>query len=344
MASFFHCGFDSHLSFDSAEGGDSSCHKLCIRALDELKLDPKYGGKIKKAFIGWCTVFVVTESGHLLFISKSVFSKTSVIECNLTKSWDLKLLECGTRDIYLVLSDRVIRRWQSENFKLEPKIVDPLVQSGVKVSEISVGSTFVCVLLEDGSVKGMDEEESPVNFDPISGDRFINVSCGHEHILLLTESGKIYSYGRGSKGQLGHENLDDCFEQQKEIEALSGLKIMAISAGGWHSLALSEFGDVYAFGWNEHGQLGIGTDEMIKAIPTLINIENINFISIGCGSRHSMAASKDGNLYAFGWNKYGQLGIPPDDQNNQRTPLKIDFNRKVVSVDCKYWSSLIEAI
>lgn len=338
MTELFYCGFMTHLKF--RELGDTG--ERFVFRLNNLEFEEKYGTSVKKAFIGWCTLFVVPDSGHLLHISTKGSSRSSIEECCVANCWDLKLLECGTKDIYLVLSDRLPRRWKNDDFKVEPQLVNTLAQKRIKVREISVGSSFVCALLEDGSVEGMDEQESLVSFEPLNGDKFVSVTCGHEHILLLTESGKVYSYGRGSKGQLGLESLDDSFEQQKEIEALSGIKIMQISAGGWHSLVLSEFGDIYAFGWNESGQLGIGSEDAIKALPTLIELNDVNFISISCGSRHSMSVSERGDLYSWGWNKYGQLGLDPKKINNQKSPIKVEFSRKAVSVTCKYWSSLIE--
>ncbi|KAK4337386.1 hypothetical protein RND71_044131 [Anisodus tanguticus] len=128
----------------------------------------------------------------------------------------------------------------------------------IKVKQLSVGSSFVCALLETGLVKAIDEEGSSVKFELEADlDEFEYVACGHEHVLLLTKKGSVYSYGMGSRGQLGHGNSEDVTEDCKLIEALEGIKIIQISAGSWHSLALSEFGDVYSWGLNESGQLGV---------------------------------------------------------------------------------------
>ena len=266
MLELFYCGYKSHLRLISksdnpdSEGGNEKSENRLIIPLNEVALnDKKYGNRVKKAFIGWCSLFIITESGHLLYLASVPGPKNDPIirECNLTKSWDLKRLECGNKDVFLVLSDRKLKRWRSQEYHTEPEIVDQLNRDGSRVQEISIGSSFVCVLMEDGSVIGMDEEESLVTLKlENSDDIFVSVSCGHEHILLLTRNGLVYSYGRGSKGQLGLGNLEDIFDGQKEIEALTGIRIMQISAGGWHSLALSEFGDIYAWGWNESGQLG----------------------------------------------------------------------------------------
>ncbi|XP_015792359.1 ultraviolet-B receptor UVR8 [Tetranychus urticae] len=348
MLELFHCGYHSHLRLIKNEIQDAEASKVLFYPLDKLDLDEKYGHKVKKAFIGWCSLFIITESGHLLYLASvpGPNCEPLIRECNLSKSWDLKRLECGNKDVFLVLSDRKLKRWRSQDYQAEPELVDQLNRDKAKVQEISIGSSFVCVLMEDGSVIGMDEDETPVAFKlKDSSDVFVSISCGHEHILLLTRHGLVYSYGRGSKGQLGLGSLEDVFDEHKEVEALSGLRIMQISAGGWHSLALSEFGDIYAWGWNESGQLGVGgnQDASKSGLPTLIEID-VNFTSISCGSRHSMGISEEGSLYAWGWNKWGQLGLDPDEVKSLNKPTKIDFDRKVTSISCKYWSSLIEAI
>lgn len=59
-----------------------------------------------------------------------------------------------------------------------------------------------------------------------------------------------------SRGQLGHGSIDSV-DYPQEVQALGGVRIVQIACGGWHSCALSESGDLYVWGWNECGQLGL---------------------------------------------------------------------------------------
>lgn len=59
-----------------------------------------------------------------------------------------------------------------------------------------------------------------------------------------------------SRGQLGHGSIDSV-DYPQEVQALGGVQIVQIACGGWHSCALSESGDLYVWGWNESGQLGL---------------------------------------------------------------------------------------
>ncbi|VDP99972.1 unnamed protein product [Trichobilharzia regenti] len=80
-----------------------------------------------------------------------------------------------------------------------------------------------------------------------------SISCGLGFLLCLTFSGQVFSQGIGSRGQLGLGDLSERTELTL-IEALQILTVTQISAGHWHSACLT--GDVYTWGWNEHGQLG----------------------------------------------------------------------------------------
>lgn len=98
------------------------------------------------------------------------------------------------------------------------------------------------------------------------------------------------------------------------LEALAGIKIIDIAAGGWHSCALSEFGDLYVWGWNKKGQLGISTKikQTIYALPELVDIQNDKgdeeeVHQIDCGSSHTLVLTKSEKLFGTGWTQFGQL-------------------------------------
>ncbi len=79
-----------------------------------------------------------------------------------------------------------------------------------------------------------------------------------------------------------------------------------VSAGLYHTVLLNEDGQVYCWGDNSYGQLGIGTienEESPVLVPDLVDI-----VMVQAGAYHTLALSKDGNVYAWGRNTFGQLG------------------------------------
>lgn len=93
-----------------------------------------------------------------------------------------------------------------------------------------------------------------------------------------------------SRGQLGLGDLEDQ-EKPMLIEGLAGLKVKKIACGSWHSVAITQDGDMYVWGWNSNGQLGIKNVEdhhsTIQAEPFLLNFETV-IIDVACGSRHTI--------------------------------------------------------
>ncbi|CAM1306969.1 RCCD1 (predicted) [Pycnogonum litorale] len=184
-----------------------------------------------------------------------------------------------------------------------------------------------------------------------------DVRCGLEHFLILTETGRIYGYGLNSRGQLGSGCAVDvtCSATPSLIEALHGIKVTSIDCGAWHSVALTEFGDVYTWGWNESGQLGLVNDDaeaerptednriLIVSTPTLVSSipDDVNIVKMSCGTRHTVALSEDGFLWAWGWNKYGQLCT--GDEDNCTVPIKVEtFGHRIRDLRASRWLTFIQ--
>ena len=104
----------------------------------------------------------------------------------------------------------------------------------------------------------------------VSNYKIKAISAGRNHNLLLSEDGKVYSFGDNSKGQLGRYteytvNGNGRLAAEPtiiDVSAISTNKIIAISAGGNHSLVLSEDGKVHSFGDNSKYQSGQGKEKI----------------------------------------------------------------------------------
>ncbi|MCM8806244.1 MAG: FG-GAP-like repeat-containing protein [Candidatus Omnitrophica bacterium] len=142
----------------------------------------------------------------------------------------------------------------------------------------------------------------------------IRVSAGYDFSLALRKDGSVWAWGGNSWGQLGTGNTTDSFYPLK-INGLSDIK--GISAGGSgifgiHAMAVKSDGSVWCWGANNKGQLGDGTNTD-RYLPVQVKGENgtgflSNIRKIAAGGTHSLALDKDGNVWAWGDNTYGQLG------------------------------------
>ena len=133
----------------------------------------------------------------------------------------------------------------------------------------------------------------------------------HRHALALDINTKVYGFGFNDDGQLSFENGDDV-----KVPTLINFQhqVRQVAVGSYHSMILSEHGQVYAFGRNDFGALGLDLGDTEQHIlPTLIeDIKDENIMEIACGSHHSAAITKEGLLYMWGSNEYGQIGLGED--------------------------------
>ena len=147
------------------------------------------------------------------------------------------------------------------------------------------------------------------------GERVVSLSLGSSHSIALTSEGRVFTWGRNNHGQLGDGTTIQRLTPTEITNSFNlGLseKIIALSLGNSHSIALTSEGQVFTWGRNGEGQLGDGTigDRLIP-----INITN-NFnigpgeriIAISLGSFHSSALTTEGRIFTWGLNRDGRLG------------------------------------
>jgi alpha-tubulin suppressor-like RCC1 family protein len=120
-----------------------------------------------------------------------------------------------------------------------------------------------------GSDTVLNEGELPVVQTPtlvpralFAGEAVLMVTCGGDFTAVATEAGSVYTFGFGGDGSLGHGDLDDQhLPRQVPPAAFSNERIVMVSAGHLHMVALSEARRVYTWGNGECFQLGNGTSE-----------------------------------------------------------------------------------
>ena len=133
-----------------------------------------------------------------------------------------------------------------------------------------------------------------------------------------TNTGEVYAWGKNNEGQLGIGNKENQNIPVK-VSNLSNVDNIYVCFGGYGFAQLNS-GEVYAWGKNDKGQLGIGNTED-QSIPVKIN-ELANVEEIYMNSSSIYAKTKTGEVYAWGENDEGQLGL--GNTENQNVPTKIE--------------------
>uniref|UniRef100_A0A2K6K0F2 HECT and RLD domain containing E3 ubiquitin protein ligase 4 n=1 Tax=Rhinopithecus bieti TaxID=61621 RepID=A0A2K6K0F2_RHIBE len=121
----------------------------------------------------------------------------------------------------------------------------------------------------------------------------------------------------------------------RNIKSLSDIQIIQVACGYYHSLALSKASEVFCWGQNKYGQLGLGTDCKKQTSPQLIkSLLGIPFMQVAAGGAHSFVLTLSGAIFGWGRNKFGQLGL--NDENDRYVPnlLKSLRSQKIVYICC----------
>ena len=156
---------------------------------------------------------------------------------------------------------------------------------------------------------------------PLQTKIITQISARDEYTAVLDQEGKVYTWGLNSSGQLG----DGTTESKNTPQAISdipgnklnGKKIVQVSLGNSHSVAIDQEGQVYTWGNNDYGKLGDGTTEIgynkHRSTPKCISevaesLQGKKIVNISAGGIYTIAVDEKGQVYTWGDNYYGELG------------------------------------
>ncbi|XP_018311637.1 RCC1 and BTB domain-containing protein 1 [Mycetomoellerius zeteki] len=150
--------------------------------------------------------------------------------------------------------------------------------------------------------------------------RIVDIACGCNHSIALTESGEVYAWGVHEDEEEEEEEVqEEEQEQEKEktdkqttpmqFDILVKKKVVHISCGAAFTVVIIDNGEVYGWGNNRYGQLGVGDMEDRTTPCQVDSLIGTVIVQVVCGDRHTLALTDKGDLYAWGNNYYGQLGI-----------------------------------
>ncbi|XP_078247018.1 putative E3 ubiquitin-protein ligase HERC4 isoform X6 [Pogona vitticeps] len=169
----------------------------------------------------------------------------------------------------------------------------------------------------------------------LDAQNIVAVSCGEAHTLALNDKGQVYAWGFAADGQLGLPGTEEYTRVPRNIKSLSDIQIVQVACGYYHSLALSKGSEIFSWGQNKHGQLGLGYEFKKQTSPQLIkSLLGIPFGQVAAGRAHSFVLTLSGAVFGWGRNKFGQLGL--NDENDRYVPnlLKSLRSQKIVYICC----------
>lgn len=199
----------------------------------------------------------------------------------------------------------------------------------ISVAEFSAGDTYATILSSDGKAysRGWNsmgqlgvQAGSKVNVtdwtEIKTPEKLVSVKSS-DHTTAISDTGKLYTWGANSKGQIGNGGTDTIFTPT-QITAVD--RYNKIASGNAFTLALDLEGHLWSWGANNAGQLGDGTTND-NPTPKMVGGDNV-FNEIYAGKDTAYAIDGTGKLWAWGANGDGQIGDGTANSRNKPAPVE----------------------
>ncbi len=156
---------------------------------------------------------------------------------------------------------------------------------------------------------------------PFFGGGVADVSAGWGHTCVQTAEGWAKCWGNNAYGQMGFGKLTDIHLPAEDVVNLNG-RVLAVTADGSQTCALTAGGGAQCWGNNRYGQLGDGTTQK-QYEPVQVTGLTSGVGKIEAGWNHTCAVTSGGEMKCWGWNFYGQLG--DGTTVNQNVPARVEY-------------------
>ncbi|KAM7412744.1 hypothetical protein PAMA_020224 [Pampus argenteus] len=222
---------------------------------------------------------------------------------------------------------------------IEPRRIDVLC--GKKIVSLSYGTgPHVVVATSDGEVfawghNGYSQLGNGTTNHGLTpalvstnllSKRVTEVACGSHHTIALTTDGEVYAWGYNNSGQVGSGSTANQPTPRRVSSCLQNKVVINIACGQLCSMAVLDNGEIYGWGYNCNGQLGLGNNGNQQTPCRIAALQGINIVQVACGYAHTLALTDEGFVYAWGANSYGQLGT--GNKSNQALPTLINTDKE----------------
>ncbi len=208
-----------------------------------------------------------------------------------------------------------------------------------RVAQIRSGQWHTLILREDGSLWGTgDNDDSQVKDSTewnyvtpveILSEGVVAVDAAVNHSMILDRYGVVSVFGGNYDGHLGP--YGDPISAPTPLEANGLGPVVAIATGNRHHLLLDAYGDVWSFGEGENGKLGNDSPNDRDYPERITGYASIDAVAIAAGANHSLVLDSSGDVWSFGQNDEGQLGLGHTDDGY--LPQKIDLPEPIVAIE-----------
>ncbi|MYQ98582.1 Ig-like domain repeat protein [Streptomyces sp. SID6139] len=225
--------------------------------------------------------------------------------------------------------------------------------AGTTVTAISSGAGHALALTSTGEVLAWGDNDFgqlgdgttvnrnvPVPVHVPAGTTVTSIAGADDHSLALTSTGEVLAWGYNGRGQLGNGTTTNS-SVPVLVHLAAGVVVTAVAgAHGFQSFALTSTGQVLAWGDNTYGQLGDGTTTR-RTEPVPVHLPaGTEVTAITGGDDHTVALTSTGQVLAWGYNRYGQVGDGTTTDRTEPVPVELPEGAAATAVGAGNYHSL----
>lgn len=269
--------------------------------------------------------------------------------CALTSSGELYTWGDGSRSAGLLGHGSNRSQW------LPRRVVGPL--DGIRVSKVACGEWHMAVVASsgelftfgDGTFGALGHGDTrtailPKQVESLKGFKTITVACGPWHTAAVVEfltdhmsgkssSGKLFTWGDGDKGRLGHGDKERKLSPMC-VAVLRNYDFVQVACGQTLTVALTVSGQVFTMGSPVHGQLGNPQADGKAAVRVQDKLQGEFVQEVSSGSYHVAVLTSKSEVYTWGKGANGRLGHGDVDDRNVPTLVEALKDKQVKSISC----------
>ncbi|XP_024138388.1 probable E3 ubiquitin-protein ligase HERC4 [Oryzias melastigma] len=212
-----------------------------------------------------------------------------------------------------------------QGFRLKKGSAGPPAADGVQslqlsfhVADLCVGLRVLAFIKDNGEASIIRVSQNASGRREKGKQKFVKcverleaVSCTDDGVTLLSDTGVVF-----------YVDSTHPPYTPSPMEALKGIRVTQIACGSQHTVVLSKDGQVYTWGQDSRGQLGLGKDGSSISSPQHVrSLSSMPLVQVSAGGEQSFALSESGSVFGWGRNDCGQLGL--GDTTDRSTPTLV---------------------
>ena len=229
-----------------------------------------------------------------------------------------------------------------DEHRISPTKIPSVSDWDGKVKQIACGNYFSLIIGLDDIVRSFgsnemgqlglgdvedEEEHIPVKIPPTEYIKAKNIICKNDFSFIINWKNEVFGFGYAEEDVLGIHTNEEHIDEPTKLYFITAKQI---AIGNIHSLLIDSHDDIWVFGSNYDGQLGLGSTTDSYPPTKLLLSNEVKPKFVACGTAHSLIIDSNDEVWSFGLNDKGQLGL--GDNDNRTSPTKIkDIKAKYIA-------------